>query len=287
MPIVKKKGFRPKIRSRHPSHNILRQKDIMERTPFKSVIRLGSTTELPDTIEKGGNRVELNTTKAIRNSSNKLLMKQCFTDAGVNTADWWIWENSTKFKNQMDQSVQNINELPYPIISKSHFGSRNKGNKKHDTKESLATWLKNHNANNYIFEKFYNYAREYRFHVHEGGFFYTCRKMLKQDTPEKDKWFRNDAHCVWIMKDNPLYDAPINLKEIEKQGIKALKSVGLDFGALDIKIQSATNIDGQIRQKPNFIIIEINSAPSFGEYTAKKYCETLPIILKNKYNKET
>jgi carbamoylphosphate synthase large subunit len=293
-------SFRPRIRSRHPSHSILRPaRKVLPLFPFKSVIRLGSTTEISDTNTMGGKRVEVNTVKAIKNSSNKLLMKQAFTDNEVITADWFkIGMLSPDSFHDAELSVyggkvgehlapENLalddENISFPIISKSLYGSRNKGNKKHDTLEELITWLEGKDLSNYIFEKYYNYTREYRLHVTSEGCFYTCRKMLKRDTPDKDKWYRNDAHCVWIMEENESFDKPSNWDVIVEQSVKALNAVGLDIGAVDLKIQSATNADGDTREDPKFVVIEINSAPSFGTVTEEKYIEILPQILNRKY----
>lgn len=285
------KHFRPRIRTRHPSHSILRNKDVFPLYSFKSVIRLGSTTEMQDTVDKGGNRIQLNTVQAVKNSSNKGLMKQCFEKEKVKTAKWWIAakvNDGYRFQEgTIGDSITTLEDLTFPIISKSLFGSRGKGNIKHDSKESLEKWLEGKNLKNYIFEKFYNFSREYRLHITEEGCFYTCRKMLKSDTPDKDRWYRNDDHCVWIMENNELFDKPICWDEIIKNSVLALKGVGLDFGAVDVKVQSATNKKGEIREEVDFIIIEINSAPSFGEETAKKYKEMLPILLLKKFNKIT
>ena len=135
-----------------------------------------------------------------------------------------------------------------------------------------------------VFEKFHNYAREYRLHVTKDGCFYTCRKMLKQDTPAKHKWYRNDEHCVWIMEDNSLFDRPVNWDAVVAESVKAMKAVGLDMGAVDLRIQSATTEEsGKSRKDPKFIIVEINSAPSFGTVTEAKYKLEIPKILKRKF----
>lgn len=283
---LKKKftSFRPRIRSRHPSHSILRAVNkTLPLMPFKSVIRFGSTTELEDTADRGGNRIELNTTGAIKNSSNKLLMKQCFTRNEVTTAQWFRYVNG-EFVDQATDDVVGIGDLPYPIISKNVFGSRGRGNVKHDDEESLLAWLGGKQTTKYIFERFSNFSREYRLHVSPDGCFYTCRKMLKRDTPDDAKWYRNDDHCVWIMQENDAFDRPVNWDIIVEQSVNALNAVGLDFGAVDLRIQSATNKRGQRRENPDFIVVEINSAPSFGEITTQKYIEELPKLLTKKYN---
>lgn len=277
--------FKIQIRSRHQTHNILREKDVLPKLPFKSVIRFGSSTEFND------GRIELNTVQAIKNSANKLLMKQCFTDNNVKTADWWCINQNQNIGKQFtfcnfDNNDRDcsIEELPYPIISKHKFGSRGTGNKKHDTVESLQQWMQNKNLDNYIFEKFYNYVREYRLHITKDGCFYSCRKMLKENTPADKKWFRNDQHCIWALENNANFDKPVNWEEIVQEGIKALNAVGLDFGAIDLRIQSSKDKKGNVRKNPEFVIIEINSAPSFGEITKQKYIEVLPKLLTDKYN---
>ena len=46
--------FRPMIRSRHPSHSILRNRfKHLKLLPFKSVIRLGSSTQVSDSVSNG------------------------------------------------------------------------------------------------------------------------------------------------------------------------------------------------------------------------------------------
>ena len=272
------KYFRPNVRSRHPSHAPLRVKGAFPLFPFKSVIRFGSVTEFNDGIK----RIEINSVEAVKNSSSKLLMKNCFTKDKVKTALWYIYCKVTSTFISSELNNKTIDELEYPIISKSHFGSRNQGNKKHNTKEELAEWLKGKNLDNYLFEKYYNYAREYRLHITKNGCFYTCRKMIKEDTPQEDRWFRNDEHCVWILEENELFDKPVNWDKVIEESVKALESVGLDIGAVDLRIQSSRDKNDEIRKDPDFIIVEINSAPSFGDVTLGKYKSELTKLLTQK-----
>lgn len=283
--------FRPRIRSRHPSHRILRpQFQGLPLLPFRSIIRLGSFTELKDN-KVNKDRVELNTVEAIANSADKLKMKTKFSEGDVKTALWWSWYHGGQefirecaLPNGEERDIDyTIEDLPYPIVSKHIKGSRGTGNRKHDNAESLKTWMQGKDLSNYIFEKYYNYTREYRLHVDEEGCFYTCRKMLKSDAPQEHRWYRNDDHCVWILEENELFDKPINWDSVVEESVKALKAVGLDFGAIDLRIQSATKSDGSPRENPEFIVVEINSAPSFGDKTGEVYLQELPRILKNKY----
>jgi len=279
-------GYYAQIRSRHPSHSVVRNKI---KLPFRTVIRFGSTTELEDTIDKGGGRIEINTVEAIKNSASKLRMKNCFTKAGVKTADWWTLNqkiSGVTFHNNGDANKSCvISELPYPIVAKHHFGSRGNGNYLLNSQQELQAWMKGKDLSNYLFEKFYNYVREYRVHVSANGCFYTCRKMLKSDIPKEDRWFRNDSNSVWILEENPLFDRPANWTKIVEESVKALKATGLDFGACDVRVQSSKTEKGKKREEIDFIIVEINSAPSFGDITAEKYLQELPKIAHLKKNK--
>lgn len=266
-------SFRTKVRSRHPSHSVLRTK--LPILPFKSVIRLGSLSEVPDTTNKGGKRIECNSIEAIKNSSSKLRMKECFTKAGVKTAKW-----TTKVAEI--ESINNNWETP--IVAKSHFGSRGEGNTLIKTKAEFDNWLKGKNVNHYIFEQYHNYSLEYRLHITEDGCFYTCRKALKADVPESEKWRRHDDICVWLMEDNKDFKKPASWNDIISDCVKALKSIEADVLSFDVKVQSAESGKGKKREFQDYILIECNSASSFGDVTAEKYIEEIPKILKRKYN---
>jgi glutathione synthase/RimK-type ligase-like ATP-grasp enzyme len=273
--------FRSKIRSRHQTHSILRT-DI-KLLPFKSVIRLGSTTEVPDVVAKGGERIEINTVQAIKNSSNKLLMKKCFTEMQVKTAQWYIYQNGSLYENaKVNGNAISYKDIAYPIVVKSLYGSRGEGNHLIKSSEEFGAFIHNRNMSNYIIEHFFSGVKEYRLHVTKNGCFYACRKMLKNDAPEADRWRRHDDNCVWIVEDNPLFDKPINWNLIVEDCVKALQSTGLDIGAVDLKVQSTKNKKDKLRETPEWKVIEINSAPSFGEITAKKYLEELPKLMTQK-----
>jgi glutathione synthase/RimK-type ligase-like ATP-grasp enzyme len=270
--------FRPVILSRHPSHSVLRKLGVLPLFKFRSVVRFGSSTEVKDTIENGGKRIEINTIEAIKNSANKKRMKTCFKNSDVRTALWYTYRNADLY-DEINETIIKMEDLPFPIIAKQIYGSRGNGNSKLNTLEDYKQYITGKNLNSIIFERFYNFAREYRLHVTEEGCFYTCRKMMKSDTPEDDKWFKNDKNCVWVMDTNPAFDRPQNWKEVEEESVKALKACGLDFGAIDLRIQSSKQ-----NSNPAFIVIEINSAPSFGEVTTEKYKLMLSRLLFKKAN---
>lgn len=271
--VIKKKvsSFRPRIRSRHPSHQELRT--LLPLMPFTSVIRLGSTTPCDADVQ-------INIPEAIMNSADKLRMKRCFRTGDVKTAVWLEGAGNTT------QQIEEWARDKFPIVTKSRMGSRGRGNTLIQTALEFSNWIRGKNINDFIFEKFYNYNREYRLHVTEDGCFYTCRKMLKQDTPKDQRWFRNDSNSVWIMETNKSFDRPTSWDNIVTECVKALKSCRLDFGACDVRVQSSLDDKKRPRKEVDFIIVEINSAPSFGDVTQEKYLEMLPVLLKKKNAKK-
>lgn len=233
---------------------------------FRSVVRLGSTT-VPEDNNK---RIELNTAQSIKNSASKLLMKECFTEAGVKTAKWCLAAEKESWES-----------LSLPIVTKSLYGSRGIGNTKLDTLEQLESWSIGKNLNNYILEEFIKMTREYRLHITQEGCFYTCRKLLKNDAPE-GTWQRHDDVCNWIVEENPKFKKPNNWELIVQDCIKAQKALSLDICAFDVMTQGSK--DGKERDAPEWIICESCSAPSFGSITLERYIEQIPKTLINKYN---
>ena len=146
----------------------------------------------------------LNSPESISNSSNKETMKQCFSEHEVMTAPWW----------SSMQALAEENEIPFPIIAKKKYGSRGQGMVKIDNQEQLDVFIVNTRVEGYIYEQFRNYSREYRLHINSEGCFYTCRKMLKSGTLEKDRWFRNDSNSVWYIEDNEKFDKPSSIRSL-------------------------------------------------------------------------
>lgn len=276
--------FYPLILSRHPSHSVLRKKaNTLPRFPFRSVIRFGSTTDVVDSVSNGGRRIEINTVEAVRNSASKLRMKKCFTKAGVRTAAWWVHSEGLYFLSKNSNARTHIGDLPYPIVTKHHFGSKGKGNTLIKSREEFEQWMVGKTMSNYIYEQFANYALEYRLHVSKQGCFYTCRKALKQGIPENEKWRRHDDICVWFLEDNPNFQKPATWKNIVDDCVKALNAIGADLLSFDVRVQSSKN------EYQDYILIECNSASSMDNGTgnisvcAKKYIEEIPKILMSKF----
>lgn len=267
------------------------------------MIRLGSTTDVPGTVGQGGKIIELNTVEAIRNSASKRRMKDCFTLGGVKTADWFISDGKQLLAilgaEKQPEPIA-MDKLPFPIVAKHIYGSRGTGNYKLEDIAAVIAFLANRQKDigEFIFEKYYSYIKEYRLHVTEDGCFYACRKALKKDADKATTWQRHDDNCVWFTEkvwvdgketadEKPDFQKPVNWNEIVAECVKALAAVDLDIASFDIRVQGDKTEKGKVREKCEFIILECNSASSFGDeapktLVAQKYLETIPALAKKK-----
>lgn len=261
---------RIRIKSRHPSHQVLRMN--LPRLPFSSVVRFGSVTE-SDAL------IEINSIESIKRSANKRLMKECFSSAGVNTAEWASESNL----NDLLVAADNIS---YPIVLKNIYGSRGTGNYKINSRDELISVTNGKNLENYIIEKYHNYSLEYRIHYSLLGYFYTCRKALK--TGHENEWQRHDDNCVWFLETNEKFMKPNSWEDILDHCNEALIAIGADVLSFDIKVQSPYKRNGEKREYQKFFIIECNSASSMGSHTeemsicASNYITHLPELIKFK-----
>ena len=267
------------LKIRTKNHTAQPLKNLIE-VNTRAVFRLGSLTPTEEIFPRGValNKpiIEINTAEACHNSGDKILMKKLFLENNVKSAPWCKLSEELfdGYKYIMENSFS-IEEA-FPAIIKHKNSCKGKGIFLINNSDELDDFVnENDSLNEYIIEKYYNYSKEYRLHVTKDGCFYTCRKMLKEDAEER--WHRHDMNSVWIMEENPLFEKPSNWDLIVEECVKALNAVGLDIGACDIKVQSEKGRDRG--GNPEFIVLEINSAPSFGLVTIEKYEEQLRKML--------
>jgi len=250
-----------------------------------AVVRLGSVTSTEDIriasgIPRGDKLIEINTPEGVRNSSSKLRMKRCFAEKEVPQAEGWTTRDGRDFSGIFGRDTHcDIADLPYPIVAKRVFGCQGRGMELLKDKKELTVFLKaDHSLYNWIFEEFYNYGREYRLHVARGvGVFMSWRKLRRQDTKE-DRWFFNNSNSCWIGPGHGSFDKPKCWKAMVKAAKGALDSCGLDVGACDIRVQTSKQED------PKFIVCEINSAPSLGDYGIVEYRKVIKKLINSKRN---
>ena len=241
------------------------------------VFRLGSITPtekiFPHGVVLNKPIIEINTAESCHNSGDKILMKECFNNFDVKSAEWMnVYDIQDEYLNGDIELLWKS----FPAIIKHKNSCKGHGIFYIENEKSLTDFIDKHNRlADYIIEKYYNYSKEYRLHVTKDGCFYTCRKMLKEDA--KERWHRHDMNSVWIMEENPLFEKPSNWDLIVDECVESLNAVGLDIGACDIKVQSEKGRDRG--GNPEFIVMEVNSAASLGEVTVIKYEEQLRKML--------
>ena len=266
-----------RVFSRHPSIKNIRYSIT---SPIYTVYRHGSVTECPNA------QLEINTIQSVQYSKDKIKMKQLFFNEKVASPMFYTIakEEDTvfmyppegyQFKQYSRFSPSIAQEfVRFPLLAKRKFRSRGNGMRFINDVDELLEFIDssvNFSSNNpYYFEEYINYSREYRLHMSPLGCFYTCRKMLKSDA--KNRWYRNDSNSVWILEENPNFNKPTTWDKIVEDCSRAREAVGLTLGAIDIIVAK----DGRWQ------IIEINSAPSFGEITEIKYREEIEKIV-NQY----
>lgn len=255
---MKKKEKHLIVRSRNTTCKPL--KEII--VPDTTILRLGSTTPTEE-ITKNPNPREINTAQACAISGNKIWMRQALEENNIPIAEGIC----TSSKEDLEEFL----EKHGTIICKHIHSSKGRGIYLLRSTEELLEWMENHPLENYVFERYYTYSREYRIHVTKYGYFYACRKMLKNDADIR--WHRHNDNCVWITENNELFDRPVNWDEIVESCTDALKAIGLDIAAFDIKVQNSKH------KNPKYIILESNSAPSLGEIGLEKYKEVLTKLI--------
>lgn len=264
------------IRSRNHSARLLRKQVPCVRP---TVYRLGSftpTEEIFTPQQIRGGIIEINTVQSCKNSNDKLLMKQCFDNCAVITANWALLSEVNPTTNNNTQititSTQNkaYHSLTYPLIIKNRHSSRGRGIYYVPDEVTFLRYKRELTNSAHIIEEFYNFSKEYRIHASSLGSFYANRKMLLRDVPENQRFHRHHENTVWILQTNPDFDAPSNMEEIFNAAALAVESVGLTIGCVDVLVQQ--NRPGR---HPQFLILETNSAPALGETTAPIYVQEL------------
>lgn len=265
------------LRTRNFSSQGLKEIPI-DRKDVAVIYRMGSTTPT-DKITKKHNVIEINSIEGNRYSANKLLMKKRFARGKIRTPRYFISKaNEDDFPNQIKHYLK---EWPTGIICKRYNSS--KGNGIFLIKEPAdaikfieyaksCTPTKIFDSCNWVFERFSTYGKEYRIHCSLDGCFYSCRKEIKKDA--KVKWHRHGDNSVWIYEDNPEFDKPDNWDDIVKGCVDALKSIHLDLGAFDVKVQKG--------KTPKYLILEVNSAPGLRDDGLDAYKKELTKIINNK-----
>jgi len=215
------------------------ERDLINPRAITKVIRWGSTTLWAPCFED-----ELNCVAAIENASNKLKALNIMKEAGVSVP--WFTNNKEKAKDK----VSSINYGNMVGRTTYHQGGSNfeicvdKTDVSSDYQSSH--WL-----------ELIPIHKEWRVHVFQGEVIGVSRKT-DEDVGYRitNRYTRNHANG-WRFIRCDLDRVQPRLKEL---GIEAVKSLGLDFGAVDIILSDGTESTSEGDRK--YYVLEVNSAPS-------------------------
>jgi D-alanine-D-alanine ligase-like ATP-grasp enzyme len=256
-----------RIRTKNTTANPLRKAILV---PFLAVARLGSRTPTSEVFPRAISRVrECNTVAGVENSRDKIRMKRCFTERNVTQAIMYhgSFQNIDTIKAHFG-----ITSAEYQLVGKAICGFQGKGMVLINNDTELREFCRTHTPQNFFIELFYNYGREYRLHATQSEVFLTWRKLRSKDATER--WFFNSHNCNWVGEGNQLFNKPANWDQLCMEAVNAVTAVGLDIGAVDIRVSS--------QDTRQFIVCEVNSAPALGEDGIEAYREQIRKILINK-----
>jgi len=203
-------------------------------------------------------------------------MKRCFENLHVPQARWYEGPLGERNVSVIKSHFGISKTEEYQLVGKAICGFQGKGMVLISNDVELATFCKTHTSDNFFIELFYNYGREYRLHATRNEVFLSWRKLRKDEAEER--WFFNSHNCNWVGEDHELFNKPSNWSDLCRFACKAVESVGLDIGAVDLRVSS--------KDPSQFIILECNSAPALGEVGVDIYREQIKKVLIKKYNEK-
>ncbi len=252
--------YRPKIKSNHESHIPFR--DSLEEFPFKSLIRFGSVKPY------SGYEVEVNPIEGIKNASDKLRSKILMCEEGV---------KSQKFIQVSEMINCPEQELPpFPLVLKKDFRSKGTSVIRIDSLETYKSieklLISLGQQDHWYLEEYFNATSEYRIHASPWvGEIFSVKKIFKPELKDTGEWIKSFDKCIFLES----FNRPAKFPEMVEESIKAVKCMGLDFGAVDIMFNNETK---------DYSIAEVNTAPGLLEKSVAAYKVALNQIINLKFN---
>lgn len=112
-----------------------------------------------------------------------------------------------------------------------------------------------------LYTKYIPKSEEYRVHVFKDEAFFTQRKARKAEVPDEQvNWKVRNLEGGFIFAHQNVEVA----KECQEAAVKAVKALGLDFGAVDIIWNKKQN---------KYYVLEVNTAPGLQGTTLERYSE--------------
>jgi glutathione synthase/RimK-type ligase-like ATP-grasp enzyme len=249
--------------SRHPSHKRLE----FPKFDLKVRIRFGSTTDFPARKD-----IDFPSKEAIRNTASKIRMKKKFDEAEVPSPAWGMFD-PTKWREMLrtaqyggfEHLLDDIDGIVVPrfeLIFKESNHSRGEGIMFINTHNDIRSVIEN-GKKGYV-ERVIGNDREFRVHVCDGKAFYTDEKLPREEGHTAK--IKNLANGYKYRNRSVSRPYP---REIRGVAIKAVESLGMEFGAVDIAIDVTGNIH----------VFEVNSAMGLRTKTAQLYQEKLTELI--------
>lgn len=202
----------------------------------------------------GGEIVELNKREAVQNTSNKLLMMKKLIECRISTPQLFFTKGiNNNIINEMFNLFKDENGMCF---------IRNNSNiVRYDNNPT--------NLDLYISKPISNKTNEYRVHVVDDKVLGIYEKI-----PENDevKIFK-DHNCKFSRCNMELDNIRCN-SSAQQLCIDAVKTLGLDFGGVDLMRDSDSN----------FYISEVNSSPSLNSINIDRYIEQFKILIERRLN---
>ena len=226
------------------------------RNNYKRTIVNWGNSETPTWWNQWPNQNVLNHYDAVKIATNKVLSFQKFKEHGVEHPEW-----TTDRMYAVDKWM--ANNLPF-LVRTTLVGKGGEGiyyiPAGTDALEDLYGKL---------YTLYFKKKHEYRVHVFDGKVIDFQEKKRERDNGDIDSKVRNHANgWVFCRSDVVLPDC------VKVEAIKAVSSLGLTFGAVDVGYNVHYN-------RP--CVFEVNTAPGLTETTAKSYAAAIKEFI-NKEN---
>lgn len=197
------------------------------------------------------NNLFLNSIFAVSNAHNKLTTLNILSDAGVNIPEF------TEDKDYA-QVLLHDNNIVYCRQSLTSCGGRHIVVAQNVSELVTAP----------LYTKGINIRREYRVHVFKNKAIDIVRKSRRIDeigNPQDINMLIRNHTNGWVFCREFEFTRD-NKESIEQEAIKAVNTLGLDFGAVDIVTEKNTGIP---------YVLEVNTAPGNEGTTTQKYVDSI------------
>lgn len=208
------------------------------------VIRWGNRIEGP-TNDK---TIMYNKIKAIEKATNKKLSREIFLKKGVNTPKLFTPQSK---------------DITYPIIARPLAHSKGKN---FVTLNNLDEFTK-HYKEGWYYSEFIDKDREFRVHCAHGKI---LAIMEKPRVEGQIAWNRAINHQAFNRVKQENY-----LQTVCYQALKAIKSLDLDFGGVDIVVKT-------VKGAPEAFVLEVNTSPTLNstKFVSEQYAKYFTWLFK-------